>query len=166
MGSAPDGIVIRRAVREDAPALLELIQALARYERLQPPDETARERLVEHGWGDTPRFEAWLAEVNGRAVAYAIVFETYSTFLARPTLYLEDIFVLPEARRQGVGIRLFARIARLALERGCGRMEWACLHWNEPGLRFYERVGAVSLDEWRLFRLLPEQIAVLEQPDQ
>lgn len=158
--------MIRRAVREDAPALLELIQALARYERLEPPDEAARRRLVEHGWGQAPRFEAWLAEVNGRAVAYAIVFETYSTFLARPTLYLEDIFVLPEARRQGVGMRLFTRIAHLAVERGCGRMEWACLHWNEPGLRFYERVGAVPLDEWRLFRLLPGQVAAPEQWDQ
>ena len=144
---------IRRAAREDAPRLFDLITALAHYEKLDPPDEEARARMLEHGWGQSPRFEAWLAEVGGESVAYAIAFETYSTFLARPTLYLEDIFVLPQHRRSGIGYRLFRRVAAEAHARGCGRMEWACLDWNRPGLNFYRKIGALPLSDWRYFRL-------------
>ena len=151
-------IEIRRAAREDADALIELICALAHYEKLDPPDAAARERLVDHGWGPQRRFEAWLATVDGRAVGYAILFETYSTFLARPTLYLEDIFILPAYRRIGVGSRLFRRVAQLAVERGCGRMEWVCLDWNDPGNEFYKRIGARHMTEWQTYRLLPQQI--------
>src|SRR5438128_1973584 len=135
-------IIVRRADKRDAATLFELITALAHYEKLEPPDSDAQARLLEDGWGDRPRFEAWLAELDARAMAYAIAFETYSTFLARPTLYLEDIFVLPEYRRRNVGYELFQRIARDAYDRGCGRMEWACLEWNEPGLQFYRKIGA------------------------
>src|SRR5947208_3420186 len=99
-------ITIRRAGPEDAETLLELIRALAEYEHLEPPDDEARARLLEHGFGPAPRFEAYLAEQDGAAIGYAIVFETYSTFLARPSLYLEDLFVRPEARRRGAGKQL------------------------------------------------------------
>ena len=151
-------VTIRRAERDDAPALFELITALAHYEKLDPPDEDAKARLMEDGWGRSPRFEAWLAESEDRPVGYAIAFETYSTFLARPTLYLEDIFVLPEHRRNGIGYTLFRRLAADARERGCGRMEWACLDWNEPGLTFYRKIGANPLSDWRYFRLDRDQM--------
>lgn len=156
-------ITIRRAERADADALLRLIEALAHYEKLEPPDAGARARLIEDGFGPNPRYEAWLALVDGAPVGYTVSFETYSSFLARPTLYLEDIFVLPEHRRAGVGYRLFRRIAQRALERGCGRMEWVCLDWNRAGLQFYEKIGARRLAEWVTFRLLPEQIAALPE---
>lgn len=151
---------IRRARAEDAPALFELITALAHYEKLDPPDDEAKARMLEHGWNDRPRFEAWLVESGGRPVAYAIAFETYSTFLALPTLYLEDIFVLPDFRRAGVGYHLFRRIAADAHARGCGRMEWACLDWNEPGLNFYRKIGADPLSDWRYFRLNRDQMVL------
>ena len=153
---------IRRAGREDARALFDLITALALYEKLEPPDDEARTRMLEHGWGERPRFDAWLAVADGRPVAYAIAFETYSTFLARPTLYLEDIFVLPEHRRGGVGYQLFRTIAAEAHARGCGRMEWACLDWNEPGLNFYRKIGAGPLSDWRYFRLNRDQMILPE----
>jgi GNAT superfamily N-acetyltransferase len=146
-------VVIRRAERQDAQLLLDLITALAHYEKLEPPDAGARQRLIEDGWGDRPRYAAWLAELHGRAVAYAIVFETYSTFLAQPTLYIEDIFVLPDYRRNGVGGALFRRLVQEAVDQGCGRMEWVCLDWNQPGLEFYEKLGARRLGEWVTFRL-------------
>ncbi len=153
--------MIRRAGRQDAPKLLNLISALAHYEKLDPPDEGARTRLIEDGWGKRPRYEAWLAELDGSAVGYAILFDTYSTFLAKPTLYLEDLFLLPDSRGMGIGDAFFRRIARLVLERGYGRMEWVCLDWNRAGLRFYEKIGARHMSEWLTFRLLPEQILAL-----
>jgi GNAT superfamily N-acetyltransferase len=152
---------VRRAERQDAPILLELITALAHYEKLEPPDEEARQRLTEDGWGARPRFDAWLAEIDGRAVAYAIVFETYSTFLARPSLYVEDIFVLPEHRRAGVGNALFRRLVQEAMDHGCGRMEWVCLDWNQPGLQFYGKMGAERLNDWNTFRLTRSEMETL-----
>lgn len=135
-----------------------LIDALAGFEELPAPDAYARERLEADGWGDRPRFEAWLACADGLPVGYAIIFETYSTFLARPTLYLEDLFVLPEFRGQGAGRALFDHISDVALERGCGRMEWACLDWNTNAQAFYAKVGARQMAEWLPYRLTAEQI--------
>jgi GNAT superfamily N-acetyltransferase len=137
----------------DVPTLLALIEALADYEHLPPPDAAARERLARDATAAPPRFEALLAEIDGRVGGYAIYFETYSTFLALPTLYLEDIFVLPEARRHGAGGALFRACAREAVRRGCGRMEWQVLTWNELALGFYTRRDAQPLDDWRPFRL-------------
>ena len=111
---------IRRAELKDADVLLDLITGLAEFEKLPPPDGEARKRLVEHGFGDRPRFEAWLAEVEGKAVAYAILFETYSTFLALPTLYLEDLFVLTDYRGRGIGSQMLRHCIQLAKERECG----------------------------------------------
>lgn len=146
-------ITIRRAEPKDAETLLELIEALAHYEHLEPPDAEARARLIEHGFGPRPRFEAYLAECDGEVVGYALVFETYSTFLARPTLYLEDLFVRPEARRRGAGTALLRFLAGEAVSRGCGRMEWSVLDWNELAQGVYRRLGARQLDDWRLCRL-------------
>lgn len=148
MAAETSRISIRRAERADAPVFLELVRALAEYERLTPPDAEAEARLVEDGFGSRPRFESYLALLDGQAVGYAIVFETYSSFLARPTLYLEDLFVRPEARRQGVGNAVLQYLAREAMARGCGRMEWTVLDWNEMAQSVYRRVGASARRCW------------------
>lgn len=154
MTSLPE-ITLRRAVRSDAPALLRLIVALAEYEKLPPPDAEAQARLIEHGFGDQPRFEVWLAFVAGGPgpVGYAFLVETYSSFLARTTLYLEDLFVVPEHRGKGAGRSLLRQCVQLAHERGCGRMEWTCLDWNESAQCVYEGMGAKRMQDWWLYRM-------------
>ncbi len=156
-----DEIVIREAGAEDAAALLELIDALADYEQLPRPSTDARARLIEDGFGERPRFRAFLAEIRGEPVAYAITFEAYSSFLARPTLFLEDLFVKPPARSKGVGRAMFQFFAREAVRRDCGRMEWMVLDWNELAIEFYERLGATRLEEWYTYRLTREQLEEL-----
>lgn len=148
-------ITIRRAERADADALLSLTVALADFEKLPPPDADAQARLVSDGFGERPRYEAYLAfqDEKSAPIGYAFLFETYSTFLARPTLYLEDLFVLPGFRRQGVGGALLKFLIKMARERGCGRMEWTCLKWNTNAQAVYEKLGAQSMDEWLLYRL-------------
>lgn len=149
---------IRQALRADADLLLDLITALANFENLPPPDSDARDRLIEHGFGEHPKYRAYLAEQEGKAVGYAFVVETYSTFLARPTLYLEDLFVLPDYRRQGIGRALLHFCMKLALAEGCGRMEWTCLDWNVNAQRVYEELGAVQMSDWYLYRMTQETI--------
>ncbi len=144
---------IRPATPADADAIRELVVALADYERLPPPDAAAQERLLADAFRPQPRVEIAVAEVDGAVVAYAFFFETYSTFLALPTLYLEDLFVLPAQRGAGVGKALFIYLAREAARRGCGRMEWAVLDWNTPAIGFYERLGAQHLHDWQVYRL-------------
>jgi GNAT superfamily N-acetyltransferase len=152
---------VRQAAPADGPALLELVTALADYEKLPPPDAHARERLLRDGFGPVPRFELLFGELDGRPVAYALYFFTYSSFLARPTLYLEDLFVLPEARRHGMGGAMLRALAERALAADCGRMEWAALTWNRLAIDFYERLGAKALEEWRTFRLDGPGIAAM-----
>ena len=147
---------LRRAERTDAPALLGLVCALAGFENLEPPDAEAQQRLVEDIFGSKPRIEAWLAFAEGRAqpVGYAMLLETYSSFLARPTLYLEDVFVLSEFRGRGIGGAFLRHCVALAHERGCGRMEWTCLDWNTRAQRVYEdKLGARRMSEWYLYRM-------------
>lgn len=146
-------IEVRRARPEEAPVLMELILGLAEYEKLAPPDEAAQERLRRDIFGEKPRLEAWLVFVDGTAAGYALVLETYSSFLALPTLYLEDIFVKPGFRGRGAGAALFRRMVEEAERRGCGRMEWVVLDWNRPALEFYERFGAQRMEEWISMRL-------------
>lgn len=150
---------MREATADDAGTLLELIDALADYEHLPRPDAEARRRLVVHGFGPGDGlFKAVLVEVGLRPVGYAIWFYTYSTFLARPTLYLEDIFVLPDDRRHGAGEALMRHLARTALAAGCGRMEWQVLDWNRPALGFYQRLGARHNREWLPYRLASDDL--------
>jgi GNAT superfamily N-acetyltransferase len=151
-----EAIQIVRAMPEDGNALLSLIDALADFEKLQKPTGEARTRLIDHGFGEKPKFETWLAKVDGQAVAYAIAFETYSSFLALPTLYLEDIFVLPQFRKRKIGLTLFKHLVAEADRRGCGRMEWAVLGWNINAIDFYERLGARWLSDWKVYRLTRE----------
>jgi GNAT superfamily N-acetyltransferase len=147
---------LRRAARADAENLIRLITALAEFENLEPPDAEAQARLIEDAFGPKPRFEAWLAFADGHRepVAYAILFETYSSFLARPTLYLEDVFVLPDFRQRGIGGALLRKTVELARERGCGRVEWTALDWNVNAQRdFEEKLGARRMSEWLLYRM-------------
>ena len=144
---------IRKATEQDSLAIIKLIIALAEFVKLPPPDEAARERLIADAFGPRPRFEIFLAEIDGQVVGYAFVFETYSTFLALPTLYLEDLFVLAEFRGRRIGYALFRHCAQEALHRGCGRFEWAVLDWNQHAIEFYERLGARHLHDWRIYRL-------------
>lgn len=144
---------IRRARRSDGAAFLSLVDALADFEKLKRPTRAARRRLLRDGFGARRRYDAFLALDGGTPVAYAIVFETYSSFLARPTLYLEDIFVLPAWRGRGIGLRLFRHCVREARRRRCGRMEWVVLDWNRSAIRFYDRYGARRMREWLLYRI-------------
>ena len=133
---------------------VRLVQALAEYERLPPPDAGAIRRLRADAFARHPRFEAALAiDDRGEAVGYAIWFETYSSFLARPTIFLEDLFVLERARRHGAGGLLFEHVRALGAARGCGRMEWQVLDWNTPAREFYARRGGTWMKEWLLNRI-------------
>lgn len=152
---------IRPAAPEDAEALMSLIDALADYEHLPRPDGEARARLVEHAFGGERYFRALLAEADDRPVGYALYFFTYSSFVARPTLYLEDIFVLPELRGRGYGRALMRHLIAESVESGCGRMEWQVLDWNQPSIDFYERLGATRMREWLPYRLTREQLVEL-----
>jgi len=151
-------IVVRAATASDADTLLSLVDALADYEKLDRPTPEARERLKLDAFGPNPRIRTYIAELDGTPVAYAITFDAYSSFLALPTLYLEDIFVLPEYRRHGVGRAFFRFLAGEAVRRGCGRMEWAVLDWNQLAIDFYEKLGARRLKEWYVYRLTSEQL--------
>ncbi len=154
-----DDLSLRPIGADDIPAFLDLIDALADYERLPRPDADARQRLGVDALAQPPRFEVQLAEVDGKTAGYALYFMTYSSFLARPTLYLEDLFVRPDVRGRGAGAALFRWCAAEAVRRGCGRMDWQVLAWNAPSIAFYERQGARSLTEWLSYRLDGEALA-------
>ena len=145
-------ITVRPARRADARRFLALVAGLARYEKLDPPSAGAERRLVRDAFGRRPRIQVLLATDGGRAVGYAILLETYSSFLARPTLWIEDIFIEPGSRRQGAGRRLLSAIARRAKQRGCHRIEGVVLGWNRSAHRFYGETGGAVLDGWWLLR--------------
>ena len=144
---------IRKLQKKDSRSFLHLIDALADFEKLKRPTGSARRRLLRDAFGKHRRFDAYLAFVHQRPVGYAIVFETYSSFLARPTLFLEDIFILSEYRSYGIGLTLFDYCVAEARRRRCGRMEWIVLDWNKNAIRFYERRNARRLKEWLLYRI-------------
>ena len=158
---AKEQLRLRHMEWEDLPAFLDLVDALADYEQLPRPDANARQRLARDAFADPSLFHVLLAERADRVIAYAIWFLTYSSFLARPTLYLEDIFVLESERRRGVAEAVMRALAREAGERGCGRMEWSVLTWNTPAIALYERIGATRLEEWRTYRLTGEPLEQL-----
>ncbi|MDA1185715.1 MAG: GNAT family N-acetyltransferase [Acidobacteria bacterium] len=148
-----DDVLIRPAEVEDVAVILKLITELAEYERLASEVEATEADLRASLFGPTPRAEAIVAEVGGDAVGFALWFHNYSTFLARPGLYLEDLFVRSQWRGRGVGGALLRHLARIAVERGCGRMEWSVLDWNEQAIGFYRSIGARGMDEWTVNRL-------------
>jgi GNAT superfamily N-acetyltransferase len=144
---------IRAGTRRDATTILALIRGLADYERLGDEVEATIARIRQHGFGRRRYFETLICFDGRHATGFALYFFTYSTFLARPTLYLEDLFVMPDARGRGAGKALLAALARIAVRHGCGRMEWAVLDWNTPAIGFYERLGARLRKDWILTRL-------------
>ncbi len=148
-------IKIRPAVAADVPLILDFIRGLATYEKLLDEVEATPERLAATLFpaDGRPAAECVLAEIDGAPAGFALFFTNYSTFLAKPGLYLEDLFVLPEQRGRGLGRALLLHLARLANQRGCGRMEWSVLDWNQPAIDFYESLGARRMREWQICRL-------------
>lgn len=146
------GFVVRRGRKADSKQFVGLLLALADFERLEPPAEAGRRRVLRDVF-DKKRVRLFVAARGDKLLGYALYFYTYSSFLAKPTLYLEDLFVLEEHRKEGVGFALFRKCVDEAVARGCGRMEWSVLTWNEKALRFYEKLGAKRLSDWYVYRL-------------
>jgi GNAT superfamily N-acetyltransferase len=151
------------ASERDVPLILVLIRGLAEYEKLSAEVTATEEEIRASLFGRDKAAEVLLAYDADTPVGFAVYFQSYSTFLGRPGLYLEDLFVLPEWRRRGHGRRLLAEIARIAVERNCGRLEWAVLDWNEPALRFYRSLGAKAMDEWTVYRLTGDALRRLAE---
>jgi GNAT superfamily N-acetyltransferase len=154
---------IRPATLDDVPTILSLIRDLAQYERAPNEVVATEEGLREVLFGERPAAEVVLALEGKMPVGFAVFFHNFSTWLGRAGLYLEDLFVRPDARGKGYGRALLVHLARIAQERGCGRMEWAVLDWNEPAIQFYRKLGAAPNKEWTVFRLTSEGIAKLAQ---
>jgi GNAT superfamily N-acetyltransferase len=152
-------IEIRPAQEKDVDAIFELILGLADYEQLTDKVTGNSELLRSHLFGTRPCAESIIAEVDDRVVGFGLFFHTYSTFLTQPGLYLEDVFVLPEYRRQGVGKALMMSVAKIAFDRGCGRLEWSVLDWNQPAIDFYQSLGAAILPDWKICRMTAETLA-------
>ena len=155
--------MIRAATVDDAAVIGELIRALAEYERLSDAAVFTDEQLGAALFGERRYAEVLLAEHEGEVAGFALFFHNFSTFLAKPGIYLEDLFVVPERRGLGLGRRLLAALAALAVERGCGRLEWSVLKWNTPAVGFYERLGAVPMEEWQVYRLTGEPLLALAE---
>jgi len=157
----PADFKIRSARVEDVPIILELIRDLATYERAPHEVTATEEQLLDVLFGERPAAEVLLAFEEKSPVGFAVFFHNFSTWLGRPGLYLEDLFVKPEKRGKGYGRALLVELAKIACDRGCGRMEWAVLDWNEPAIKFYRALGAKPMDEWTVFRLTRDGIAKL-----
>ncbi|NEP12279.1 MAG: GNAT family N-acetyltransferase [Symploca sp. SIO2C1] len=161
MSETSSEFMIRPAVANDVPVIFELIKALAEYEKLSHAVTGNAQTLKEHLFGTRPYAEAIIAESQGQVVGFALFFYNYSTFLTKPGIYLEDLFVLPEFRGQGIGKVLITAVAELAVERDCGRLEWSVLDWNEPAIAFYRRLGASILPDWRICRVTGDSLRIL-----
>lgn len=145
-------ILVRKGRRADAEQFVGLVLALAEFEHLDPPTKRGRARLVDDIFR-RKKINLLVASDGERLVGYALYFYTYSSFVAKPTLYLEDLFVLEEYRKRGIGFALFRKCVEIAVSEGCGRMEWAVLTWNEKALKFYEKLGARRMSDWYVYRL-------------
>lgn len=163
--TAPAPFALRAAELGDVGAIVELIHGLAEFEKLMHLVKVTPEKLRPHLFGEKPVAEAWVAEVEEggarKVVAFALFFTNFSTFLAQPGLYLEDLFVAPAHRGSGIGEALLKRLAQLAVERGCGRFEWSVLDWNENAIRFYQRMGATVMPDWRICRVTGDALQQL-----
>jgi len=152
---------IRSGELADVPVIAELIRGLARYEKLEEMVTMNEEKLTDGLFGEPRYAETLIAEDDGEPVGFALFFHNYSTFLAQPGLYLEDLFVLPDRRGGGVGRKLLERLAQIAVDRGCGRLEWAVLDWNKDAIGFYERLGATPNADWTVYRLTGQPLLTL-----
>ena len=156
---------IAAATESDVPVILELIQSLAAYERLEHEVEATPERVRDSLFGPRAAAEAVIAWVDDEPVGFAVWFQNYSTFLGRAGLYLEDLFVKPEQRGHGIGRTLLAHVAGVAVARGAGRMDWSVLDWNAPAIGFYRAIGAVPMDEWTVYRLTGDALNAVATKD-
>ena len=154
-------LAIRFASADDVPLILRFIRDLARYEKLEHEVVVTEEILKQTLFGPRRYAEVLIGEVNGEPAGFALFFHNFSTFIGRPGIYLEDLFVRPEHRGRGFGKALLARLAQLAIERNCGRVEWAVLDWNTPAIDFYKSIGAVMMTDWRIFRLKGQSLETL-----
>ena len=152
------------ATESDVPVILEFIRALAEYEKLAHAVEATEEQLRATLFGPKPAAEVVLAYWDQDCAGFALFFPSYSTFQARPGIYLEDLYVKPHLRGLGLGLALLQHLAALALKRGCGRLEWSVLNWNEPAIRFYMKLGAMPLSEWTRYRLTDAALENLAHP--
>ncbi len=157
------GFTVRLATAEDSPLILRFIRGLAEYEKLAHEVSATEDLLRESLFGSRRVAEVLIGDYNGVAVGFALFFHSYSTFLARPGIYLEDLFVTPEMRGRGFGKILLTYLAKLAAERKCGRVEWSALDWNAPSIRFYKKLGAVAMDGWTMYRLTGQALAQLAE---
>ncbi len=155
---------IRAATASDVESILAFIRELAAYERLEHEVVATSDSISQWLFGPRPAAEVLIAEIAGESVGFALYFTSFSTFLGRPGIYLEDLFVRPAHRGAGIGRALLQRVAELACERGCGRLEWAVLDWNEPAIGFYERLGAKAMGEWTTWRVTGEGLEVMARP--
>ena len=145
-------LTFRYAERRDTPLILKFIKDLAEYEKMSD-EVVATEEILENWIFDKSRAEVIFAVAEGREVGFALFFHNFSTFLGRAGIYLEDLFILPEYRGRGYGKALMKHLARITVQRGCGRFEWSCLDWNTPSIEFYKSLGAASMDDWTVYRL-------------
>lgn len=159
------GFVIRTTSEKDTPLILNFIQALAKYEKLSHEVVATEDLLKQTLFGKASKAEAVIGYFENEPVAMALFFHNYSTFLGRPGLYLEDLLVQPEMRGKGFGREMLRYVARTAIERKCGRLEWAVLNWNEPAIQFYKSLGAVVMDEWAVYRLTGEALETMASDD-
>lgn len=165
MTAPSPAIAIRPAVREDTGRILAFIRELAEYEQLAHEAVADEAGLARQLFGDTPRAEVLIAEVDGEAAGFALFFHNFSTFVGKPGLYLEDLFVRPQYRGLGLGKRLMVRLAKIAQDRDCGRFEWSVLDWNTPAIDFYRSLGAVGMQEWTVQRVAGDALAALAAQD-
>ncbi|MBE6334476.1 MAG: GNAT family N-acetyltransferase [Bacteroidales bacterium] len=151
---------IRKACPKDVPQILEFIKGIARYEKMEN-EVVATENMLHEWLFQKEVAEVVFAEEDGKAAGFALYFHNFSTFVGKAGIYLEDLYVFPEHRGKGYGKALFLHLAKTALERGCGRMEWVCLNWNQPSIDFYRSMGAISLDDWKTYRLTEDALKEL-----
>jgi GNAT superfamily N-acetyltransferase len=157
MNNLPNGLLIRKAIEEDLPFILSFIKELADYEKLLDKVKVTEELLRESLFGAKGFVEVLIAEYEGKPAGQALFFHNYSTFIGRPGIYLEDLYVRPELRGKGIGKALLQSLINLAKERNCWRIEWAVLDWNKPSINFYKSIGANPMDEWIIFRLTEDK---------
>jgi GNAT superfamily N-acetyltransferase len=157
---------LRLAVEDDIPLILHFIKSLAEYEKLSRQVTANEGFLMSNLFGDNPHAEVLIAENKSEPVGFALFFHNFSTFLGKPGLYLEDVYIKPEFRKKGFGTHILQFLAKLAVERGCGRFEWSVLDWNEPAIQFYESLAAKPQDEWTTYRLTGKALKILAGGDQ
>ncbi|MBC7088496.1 MAG: GNAT family N-acetyltransferase [Tissierellales bacterium] len=155
-----EGLYIRKATREDVPLILKFIKELADYEKMLD-QVVATEEIIEDSIFNRNKAEVIFAVYNGEEVGFALYFYNFSTFLGKPGIYLEDLYVREEMRGKGIGKTLLAYLAKIAIEEGCGRFEWWCLDWNKPSIDFYLKLGAIPMDEWTVYRMCDEKLVDL-----